>query len=117
MSDFDNLFDTAISQADDAILDVMGGNVQILNGALAGKTITGVFDNPDSTGYPEAGIRIEGTNPTLFVKSALISGLKHADTLTVNSVNYWVDRVGKDDCGSCHIWLGTGSPPAGTRRR
>ncbi|HCC5909394.1 TPA: phage tail protein, partial [Citrobacter freundii] len=22
-----------------------------------------------------------------------------------------------DDCGSCHVWLGTGSPPAATRRR
>ncbi|HFS5794217.1 TPA: head-tail joining protein [Citrobacter werkmanii] len=25
--------------------------------------------------------------------------------------------MGPDDCGSCHIWLGTGSPPAATRRR
>lgn len=117
MSDFDNLFDAAMSQADDTILDVMGGNIQILSGDLAGKTITGVFDNPDSTGYPEAGIRVEGTTPTLFVKTALITGLKRPDTLIVNGETWWVDRVGKDDCGSCHIWLGTGSPPASTRRR
>jgi len=117
MTDFDNLFDAAISQVDDTILEVMGGIIQILTGELAGKTITGVFDNPDSTGYPEPGIRVEGTSPALFVKTALIAGLKKPDTLTVNGKTYWVDRVGEDDCGSCHIWLGTGSPPVSARRR
>jgi hypothetical protein len=39
------------------------------------------------------------------------------DTLMINGRAFWVERIGPDDCGSCHIWLGNGSPPAGTRRR
>nr|WP_310903386.1 head-tail joining protein [Klebsiella grimontii] len=38
-------------------------------------------------------------------------------TLTINGISYWIDRIGPDDCGSCHLWLGNGQPPAGNRRR
>ncbi|MDM3073893.1 head-tail joining protein [Citrobacter sp. Cf145] len=65
----------------------------------------------------QARIRVEGTSPSLFVKSATIGQLARLDTLDINGKPFWVDRIGPDDCGSCHIWLGTGSPPAATRRR
>lgn len=51
MSQSENLFDTAISQADDAILRVMGTVATITSGVLAGATLTGVFDDPESVSY------------------------------------------------------------------
>ncbi|EBQ5498997.1 phage tail protein, partial [Salmonella enterica] len=48
MSQSENLFDTAISQADDAILRMMGTVATITSGVLAGATLTGVFDDPES---------------------------------------------------------------------
>ncbi|MBD4605045.1 phage tail protein, partial [Xanthomonas citri pv. citri] len=72
---------------------------------------------PENIGFAEAGIRIDGTKPTFFVNSSDVSGLERLDTLKVNGREFWVDRVGPDDCGSCHVWLGSGSPPGGSRRR
>nr|WP_250153641.1 head-tail joining protein [Cedecea lapagei] len=117
VGDFDNLFDAAISRADDTILDTMATSVQITSGAMEGVVITGVFDDPESISYPAGGIRIEGTAPTLFVKAVLVSQLRRMDMLTVGGEAYWVDRVGPDDCGSCHVVLGRGKPPAGNRRQ
>lgn len=117
MADFDNIFDAAITRADDVIVDAMGTPARVMTGSLKGKTIVGVFDDPDSTGYPVSGVRVEGTSPTLFVKSAEVVGVRRSDSLTINGHTYWIDRVGADDLGSCHLWLGTGAPPMSNRRR
>ncbi|HDX4047777.1 TPA: head-tail joining protein [Enterobacter soli] len=117
MADFDNLFDEAMSRADGAIRSVMGAEAKVTSGALSGITLVGVFDDPENIGYAGAGIRVEGTSPTLFVETATIRQLQRMDTLTINGRQFWVERIGPDDCGSCHIWLGNGSPPASSRRR
>ena len=117
MADFDNLFDEAMSRADRAIRGVMGTEAKVMSGELSGATLVGVFDDPENIGYAGAGIRVEGTSPTLFVKTSTVSQLQRMDTLALNGRQFWVDRVGPDDCGSCHIWLGNGSPPAAARRR
>jgi hypothetical protein len=44
------------------------------------------------------------------VKSTDASELQRLDTLTINGISYWIDRIGPDDCGSCHLWLGNGQP-------
>jgi len=117
VADFDNLFDAAMSRADDTIRGVMGAKATVTSGALLGATLNGVFDDPENIGYAGAGIRIEGTSPSLFVKTATVNRLERLDVLTINGRIFWVDRIGPDDCGSCHIWLGNGTPPSGTRRR
>lgn len=117
MADFDNLFDEAMARADTTIRGVMGAEARITSGSLSGVTLLGVFDDPENIGFADAGIRIDGTKPTFFVNSSDVSGLERLDTLKVNGREFWVDRVGPDDCGSCHVWLGSGSPPGGSRRR
>ncbi len=117
MADFDNLFDEAISRADTTIRGVMGIEIKITSGVLSGGNLNGVFDDPENIGYAGAGIRVEGTSPTLFVETTTISQLRRLDTLTLNGRSFWVDRIGPDDCGSCHILLSNGSPPASQRRR
>ncbi len=117
MADFDNLFDEAMSRADSTIRRVMGTEVKVTSGTLSGVTLVGVFDDPENIGYAGAGIRVEGTSPTLFVETPTVRKLQRMDTLTINGRPFWVDRIGPDDCGSCHIWLGNGSPPSTQRRR
>ncbi|EAQ2086528.1 phage tail protein [Salmonella enterica] len=118
MSQTDNLFDTGMSRADDAILGVMGTVATITSGVLAGASLTGVFDDPESVSYVSGGVRIEGVSPSFFVKSSALRQLKRADTLVIGEQNYWVDRMGPEESsGSRVIWLGTGDPPTDTRRR
>ena len=117
MADFDNLFDEAMSRADGTIRSVMGTEAKVMSGALSGITLVGVFDDPENIGYAGAGIRVEGTSPTLFVETSTVSQLQRIDTLTINGRSVWVDRIDPDDCGSCHIWLGNGSAPPSSRRR
>ncbi|EEE1295211.1 phage tail protein [Salmonella enterica subsp. diarizonae] len=118
MEEFDNLFDAVMARADDAVIGVMGTVAQVTSGVLTGATLHGVFDDPESVSYVTGGIRVEGISPSLFVKSAIVRQLKRPDTLVINGRDYWVDRIGQEDgSGSRHIWLGTGEPPADTRRR
>ncbi|EBC2120334.1 phage tail protein [Salmonella enterica] len=124
MSQTDNLFDTAMSIADDTIISVMGTTATITSGVLAGTSLTGVFDDPESVSYAAGGVRIEGVSPSFFVKSSAVRQLKRADTLVIGGCgrfggqNYWVDRMGPEESnGSRVIWLGTGDPPTDTRRR
>ncbi|EJU4980786.1 phage tail protein [Salmonella enterica] len=112
MSQTDNLFDTAMSIADDTIISVMGTVATITSGVLAGTSLTGVFDDPESVSYVSGGVRIEGVSPSFFVKSSALRQLKRADTLVIGEQNYWVDRMGPEESsGSRVIWLGTGDPP------
>ncbi|ENF9605289.1 phage tail protein [Salmonella enterica] len=118
MSQTDNFFDTAMSRAEDAILGVMGTVATITSGVLAGASLTGVFDDPESVSYAAGGVRIEGVSPSIFVKSSAVRQLKRADTLEIGGQNYWVDRMGQEESsGGRVIWLGTGDPPTDTRRR
>lgn len=116
MADLDNLFDIAMARADGEILNVMGTEAKITtqSGVIP---VLGVFDDPASIGYASEGIRIDGTSPTLFVKSADIVGVQRLDSVMIGESRYWVDRIGPDDAGSRHIYLGTGEPPTSTRRR
>lgn len=117
MADFDNLFDEAMWRADGTIRSVMGTEAKVMSGALSGITLVGVFDDPENIGYAGVGIRVEGTSPTLFVETSTVSQLQRMDTLTINGRSFWIDRIGPDDCGSCHIWLGNGPAPPSSRRR
>ncbi|ECH9933624.1 phage tail protein [Salmonella enterica subsp. houtenae] len=118
MSQIDNLFDTAMSIADDTIISVMGTTATITSGVLAGTSLTGVFDDPESVSYAAGGVRIEGVSPSVFVKSSAARQLKRGDTLETGGRRYWVDRAGPEEIGGSRvIWLGTGDPPADTRRR
>lgn len=116
MTDSENIFDAAISLADEIILEKMAVVAKVTSGVYVGSEISGVFDEPENIGYAGNGVRIEGTSPSLFVKSEGISQLKRFDTLIVNNTTYWVDRLSPDDCGSRYIWLVTGTPPASNRR-
>jgi hypothetical protein len=115
VAEFNNIFDTALEKADDTIREVMGTPAQILTGTMAGTILHGVFDDPENIGFAGSGVRVEGTSPSLFVKSVHISTLQRSDVLLINGDRFWVDRIGPDDSGSRHIWLGNGSPPAGNR--
>lgn len=117
MADFDNIFDAALSRADDAIRCAMGVEASVTSGEMTGQTVCGVFDDPESVAYAGSGVRVEGTSPSLFVEASSVSGVRRPDTLVINGSSYWVDRIGPDDCGSCHVFLGKGSPPGSNRRR
>ena len=116
MPQFDNFFDSVLAQADDAIRGVMGTDAIFSSGGHS-FSVSGVFDDPDNVSYPVGGLRIEGTSPSLFVKTADIGGVQRLDTVVIQGKSYWVDRMGPDDGGSRHIWLGTGVPPTSNRRR
>lgn len=94
----------------------MGTAVSVTSGRLAELTITGVFDDPDSITLAGGGIRLEGSVPSLFVSVNIAHQLRRLDTLTINGEAYWIDRIGPDDCNSCHLWLGKGLPPTSNRR-
>ncbi|ECF6045179.1 phage tail protein [Salmonella enterica subsp. salamae] len=117
MSQSENLFDAALSQADDTIRRVMGSGVTVTSGALVGVTLSGVFDDPENISYAGPGVRVEGSSPSLFVRTDDVRQLRRGDTLTIGEENFWIDRVSPDDGGSCHLWLGRGVPPAVNRRR
>ena len=91
MADFDNLFDAAIARADETIRGYMGTSATMTSGEQSGAVICGVFADPENISDAGPGVRVEGSSPSLFVRT--------------------------DDGGSCHLWLGRGVPPAVNRRR
>lgn len=117
MADFDNLFDAAISRADETIRGYMGTSATITSGVQAGDVLRGVFDYPENIGYAGLGVRVEGSSPSLFVRSDAVAQLRRGDVLTIGGESFWIDRISPDDGGSCYLWLGRGAPPAGNRRR
>ncbi|HAH1252894.1 TPA: phage tail protein [Escherichia coli] len=106
MADSDNLFDAAIARADETIRGYMGTSATMTSGEQSGAVIRGVFDDPENISYAGQGVRVEGSSPSLFVR-----------TDEVRQENFWIDRISPDDGGSCHLWLGRGVPPAVNRRR
>ncbi len=117
VADFDNLFDAAIARADETIRGYMGTSATMTSGEQSGAVIRGVFDDPENISYAGQGVRVEGSSPSLFVRTDEVRQLRRGDTLTIGEENFWIDRVSPDDGGSCHLWLGRGVPPAVNRRR
>ena len=117
VADFDNLFDAAIARADETIRGYMGTSATITSGEQSGAVIRGVFDDPENISYAGQGVRVEGSSPSLFVRTDDVRQLRRGDTLTIGEENFWIDRISPDDGGSCHLWLGRGVPPAVNRRR
>lgn len=117
VADSDNLFDAAIARADETIRGYMGTSATMTSGELSGAVIRGVFDDPENISYAGQGVRVEGSSPSLFVRTDDVRQLRRGDTLTIGEENFWVDRISPDDGGSCHLWLGRGVPPAVNRRR
>ncbi len=117
MADFDNLFDAAIACADETIRGYMGTSATMTSGEQSGAVIRGVFDDPENISYAGQGVRVEGSSPSLFVRTDDVRQLRRGDTLTIGEENFWIDRISPDDGGSCHLWLGRGVPPAVNRRR
>ncbi len=95
----------------------MGTSATMTSGEQSGAVIRGVFDDPENISYAGQGVRVEGSSPSLFVRTDEVRQLRRGDTLTIGEENFWVDRVSPDDGGSCHLWLGRGVPPAVNRRR
>lgn len=117
VADFDNLFDAAIARADETIRGYMGTSATMTSGEQSGAVIRGVFDDPENISYAGQGVRVEGSSPSLFVRTDDVRQLRRGDTLTIGEENFWIDRISPDDGGSCHLWLGRGVPPAVNRRR
>lgn len=117
MPDFQNAFDAALAGVDCTIVEVMGIRAQVTSGAQSGGELRGVFDDPESLGFASGGVRIEGSSPSLFVRTENVRSIRRGDTLTINSEVFWVDRISPDDGGSCYLCLNRGQPPAGNRRR
>ncbi len=105
MADFDNPFDAAVTMADAVILCHMGITTVITSGQLEGKTLRGVFDDPEKISFVAGGVRFEDSSPSLFVKTADITGLRRLDTLEVGGDLFRVDRITPDDGGCCYIRL------------
>ncbi|HAY0219012.1 TPA: phage tail protein [Escherichia coli] len=115
MTTFINPFDAALDQADDAIIRDMGIPALITTGALAGTTITGIYDDPESITMVAGGIRLEDSTPSLFVRTADVLQLRRQDVLNIGGELFSVDRITPDDGGSCHLRLRRSSAPE-TRR-
>ena len=111
MADFDNLFDAAIARADETIRGYMGTSATMTSGEQSGAVIRGVFDDPENISYAGQGVRVEGSSPSLFVRTDDVRQLRRGDTLTIGEENFWIDRVSPDDGGSCYLWLNRGQPP------
>ena len=93
VADFDNLFDAAIARADETIRGYMGTSATITSGEQSGAVIRGVFDDPENISYAGQGVRVEGSSPSLFVRTDEVRQLRRGDTLTISEENFWVDRV------------------------
>lgn len=93
MADFDNLFDAAIACADETIRGYMGTSATMTSGEQSGAVIRGVFDDPENISYAGQGVRVEGSSPSLFVRTDDVRQLRRGDTLTIGEENFWIDRM------------------------
>lgn len=108
MDGYENLFDAALSDADERIIGVMGVTVTPLNPNV--KPFRAVFDHPAAdTTLPNGAARIQDTAPTLFAKTPFFTGLTEGDGVHVNGEDFRVVKIGPDDTGSCVVTLSQGS--------
>ncbi|MED8719302.1 head-tail joining protein [Escherichia coli] len=116
---FNNLFDQAMSDADDIILDTMGTEISIYPGGTERK-IRAVFDAPaDNTGINTGSSEIRDTAPVLFTRSAWAAGLKKYDRVMIHGEPYQVVDPGWDESGTAGqgvitITLARGEPGRNT---
>ncbi|EFK2742462.1 phage tail protein, partial [Escherichia coli] len=89
MADSDNLFDAAIARADETIRGYMGTSATMTSGEQSGAVIRGVFDDPENISYAGQGVRVEGSSPSLFVRTDDVRQLRRGDTLTIGEENFW----------------------------
>ena len=78
---------------DSTIVEVMGLCAQFTSGAQCGSEVQGVFDDPEVRwGLPVAGVRIEGSCPSLFVRTDTVRAVRRGDTLTINGRDcfWWI---------------------------
>ncbi|WP_252364079.1 head-tail joining protein [Escherichia coli] len=115
----DNLFDQAMSDADNIILDTMGTEISIYPGGTERK-IRAVFDAPaDNTGMNTGSGEIRNTAPVLFTRSAWVAGLKKYDRVMIHGEPYQVVDPGWDESGTAGhgvitITLARGEPGRST---
>ena len=81
MADFDNLFDAAIARADETIRGYMGTSATMTSGEQSGAVIRGVFDDPENISYAGQGVRVEGSSPSLFVRTDDVRQLRRVSAL------------------------------------
>lgn len=112
MDAFDNLFDDALFRADSAIIETMGTAVYLqINGVWSPEPVSAVFDDPDAVAALPGGAALADiVDPTLFVKTTLITALKKYDRVKVGPQMYWVLHVGEDGTGSTVVHLARGEP-------
>ncbi|STL02361.1 Tail attachment protein (Minor capsid protein FII) [Escherichia coli] len=88
MRDFQNAFDAALAGVDSTIVEVMGISAQFTSGHSVQRS-SGVFDDPESLGFAGSGVRIEGSCPSLFVRTDTVRAVRRGDTLTINGETFW----------------------------
>ncbi len=64
---------------------------------------------PKNISYAGQGVRVEGSSPSLFVRTDEVRQLRRGDTLTIGEENFWVDWVSPDDGGSLTSLAWTGA--------
>ncbi|WP_407228427.1 head-tail joining protein [Escherichia coli] len=81
MADFDNLFDAAIVRADETIRGYMGTSATMTSGEQSGAVIRGVFlMTLKISAMPDRGVRVEGSSPSLFVRTDDVRQLRRGAT-------------------------------------
>ncbi|OVD94984.1 tail attachment protein, partial [Escherichia coli] len=93
MADFDNLFDAAIARADETIRGYMGTSATMTSGEQSGAVIRGVFDDPENISYAGQGVRVEGSSPSLFVRTDDVRQIPLCDTPSFRAEKTWADRI------------------------
>ena len=108
---FENIFDRALSGADEKIIDRMGVTARIsVRGESVPRTLRGVFDEAENVVLPPGGGRIDDVSPSLFVRTADVAGVHEKARVEVNGEVFWVERLTPDDTGSRTLILVRGEP-------
>ncbi|MCW5003531.1 head-tail joining protein [Enterobacter roggenkampii] len=111
MTNFENIFDRALSDADERIIDRMGVTALIsVREEPVPRPVRGVFDEPENVVLPPGGGRIEDVSPSLFVRSADVTGVHEKARVNVNGEIFWIERLTPDDNGSRMLILVRGEP-------
>lgn len=72
-------------------------------------TINGIFDDAYKGINMTTG-EVESTDPQVIVKSGDVSGIEHGDTITINSITYYVIGIHADGTGITTIILSRDAP-------
>ena len=103
MRDFQNAFDAALAGVDSTIVEVMGIRAQFTSGAQRGGEVQGVFDDPESLGFAGGGVRIEGSSPSLFVRTDTVRAVTGEAVISGSTVGNHPLLTG-DDKRRVKLW-------------